>query len=240
MHPPPSAAAANGGNGGGGEPDPLLPPPPFPPPPPQPQPQQQHQNSERALALPGTHPRGGASSSSDEESSSEEEEGDGREQFAGPLDAEACTLGGAGARGGEAGVPQRLYVFSRDARGVKIREGGAYVQAWLQPPTRGGPSSAGAEVEKIEASVLDAGDGSYAVEFVAPRKGNFDLHVRINGVAVGGGAFPLFFSAASSGRGPRALPPVVCNLAAPLATTSKSQYMPVVAGASQVLHSNVE
>ena len=143
-----------------------------------------------ALALPGKHPRDDSSSSDDDFSSDDDEDAN-KEQFAGPLDAESCTLGGAGARGGEAGSLQRLYVFSRDARGVKIREGGAYVQAWLQPPTRLSSTVNGAaEPEKIDASVLDAGDGSYAVEFVAPRKGNFDLHVLINGAAVGGGRVP--------------------------------------------------
>lgn len=215
VHPPAAAlaAAANGGDDGAN--DLLPPPPPFPPPPPPPP-------QGLALALPGRYPRGD-SSSSDEESSSEdddEEENARREQFAGPLDAEACTLGGAGARGGEAGAVQKLYVFSRDSRGVKVREGGAYVQAWLQPPARGASATAGAEVEKIEASILDAGDGSYAVEFIAPRKGNFDLHVMINGSAVGGGAFPLFFSARSGKGGPLALPPAPLPGALTAATTT--------------------
>ena len=139
MHPPPSAAAANGGNGGGGEPDPLLPPPPFPPPPPQPQPQQQHQNSERALALPGTHPRGGASSSSDEESSSEEEEDATGSSLRAPWTQRRAPSAARAPAAARPACLQKLYVFSRDARGVKIREGGAYVQAWLQPPTRGVP-----------------------------------------------------------------------------------------------------
>ena len=45
----------------------------------------------------------------------------------GPLDPEQCTVAGRGFSGGAAGAPLSLTVFSKDANGIRVREGGAHV-----------------------------------------------------------------------------------------------------------------
>ncbi|KAK9836951.1 hypothetical protein WJX81_002189 [Elliptochloris bilobata] len=109
---------------------------------------------------------------------------------AGPIDPDRCLIGGPGYQGGAAKSPVTFYVTAKDARGTRVHEGGAYVVVRVTPGTSA--RAAGAEVVMPE--VRDAGDGSYTCTYAVAARGDYELSVEVNGAAMGGSPFPVFFS----------------------------------------------
>ncbi|KAI7837107.1 hypothetical protein COHA_009055 [Chlorella ohadii] len=111
----------------------------------------------------------------------------------GPLDPARCRVHGPGFSGGAAGQPVKLTLTARDANGKRIREGGAMVLVMVEPPRTPGVEE---EPDAIEAEVTDHGDGTYTAVYTVPSKGNYQLHIEVDGDPVGDSPYPVFFSAA--------------------------------------------
>ncbi|KAL4446815.1 hypothetical protein ABPG77_008059 [Micractinium sp. CCAP 211/92] len=125
---------------------------------------------------------------SDSEDSSDEGEPDAPP---GPPDAARCRAHGPGFSGAAAGAPVSLTITCRDAAGKRVREGGAFILVMVEPTAPPG----GEEPEPIQAEVKDHGNGTYTASYEVPSKGNYQLHIEVNGEPLGGSPFPLFFSA---------------------------------------------
>ncbi|PRW57698.1 RNA recognition motif-containing isoform 1 [Chlorella sorokiniana] len=111
----------------------------------------------------------------------------------GPLDPARCRVHGPGFSGGAAGQPVKLTLTARDANGKRIREGGAMLLVMVEPPRAPGQEE---EPDAIEAEVTDHGDGTYSAVYTVPAKGNYQLHIEVDGEPVGDSPYPVFFSAA--------------------------------------------
>lgn len=85
----------------------------------------------------------------------------------GPLDPQNCTVAGRGFSGGAAGSPLSLTVFSKDARGIRITEGGTSVIVSLD-------NNEGECVIKVEA--VDKNDGTYTATYTAPPRGDYKVN----------------------------------------------------------------
>ena len=118
---------------------------------------------------------GEAREPSEEPSESEEEEDD-VDLPPGPLDPEQVTLGGPGARGGAAQSTVSLFVTAKDERGTRIREGGAYVVATIQP----GNAARAAGADTVHAEVKDSGDGTYVVTYSVAARGDYEVRRTAN------------------------------------------------------------
>lgn len=90
---------------------------------------------------------------------------------AGPIDPERCTIGGPGFQGGAAQAPVTFYVTAKDARGTRIREGGAYVVVKVTP----GSSARAAGAEAVVPDVRDVGDGTYNCTYSVPVRGDYEV-----------------------------------------------------------------
>jgi Filamin/ABP280 repeat len=84
-------------------------------------------------------------------------------------------------------VPASFTVECRDAERRRVHDGGAAVEVSVQ-------NSSGAVVE-CTVSVRDAGDGSYGVTYSVPSRGDYSLHVLVDGGEVAGSPFSVFFAA---------------------------------------------
>lgn len=83
----------------------------------------------------------------------------------GPLDPERCTASGPGFAGGAAGSPVYLNVMAKDARGIRLKEGGAKVDVFVE---------ALMDRDKvIEVTIKDNGNGSYTATYTAPVRGDY-------------------------------------------------------------------
>ncbi len=89
----------------------------------------------------------------------------------GPIDPERCTMGGPGYQGGAAQAAVTFYVTAKDARGTRIREGGAYVVVRVTP----GTSARAAGAEPVSPDVRDAGDGTYICTYSVPARGDYEV-----------------------------------------------------------------
>ncbi|KAL4434070.1 hypothetical protein ABPG75_000511 [Micractinium tetrahymenae] len=128
---------------------------------------------------------------SDSEASSDEGEADAPP---GPPDAARCRAHGAGFSGAAAGAPVSLTITCRDAAGKRVRDGGAFILVMVEPVAPPG-AAPGEEPEPIQAEVKDHGNGTYTASYEVPSKGNYQLHIEVNGEPLGGSPFPVFFSA---------------------------------------------
>ena len=120
--------------------------------------------------------------------------------MSGPPCAARCTVSGAAASsaGGFCGAPSALVLTAYDEAGARIRDGGARVTVVAQWE-RGPDGEGGAEgrPEKfISVNVVDADDGTYVANFVAPRPGVYRVHVEIDGRPVAGSPFSPRFERA--------------------------------------------
>lgn len=106
----------------------------------------------------------------------------------GPVDPSKCLAAGPGIAGGTAGAPSTFTVVAKDSDGRKISLGGAHVKVKVSP----GVGVGGADQEGI---VKDQNDGTYAVTYAVPKRGNYMVHVECNGSPIMGSPFPVFFSA---------------------------------------------
>eukprot|EP00887_Chlorella_sp_A99_P003421 scaffold7.g3421.t1 len=169
-------------------------------------------NHQTALVV---HGEAGTTGGCGADSSSSESEPDEEELPPGPLEPERCSAHGPGFAGGAAGAPVKLTITSKDERGKRIREGGAYVRVGVEP-TGGG--------ERLEAEVTDHANGQYTAVYAVPAKGNYKLYIDINGAPMGGSPFPLFFSAPD----PNAAKAAAAAAAAPSAAPGAAPGLPGV------------
>ena len=106
-----------------------------------------------------------------EEEPSESEEEEDADLPPGPISAEHCTLGGPGYTGGAAKSTVSFFVTAKDERGTRIREGGAYVVATIQP----GNAARAAGADTVHAEVKDSGDGTYVVTYSVAARGDYEV-----------------------------------------------------------------
>ena len=108
-----------------------------------------------------------------EESSSEEEEVD---LPPGPISSEHCTVGGPGFVGGAAKANISFYVTAKDETDKRIREGGAYVTATVNP----GNSARAGGAELVFADIRDNGDGTYTATYAVEARGDYEVSLATN------------------------------------------------------------
>lgn len=106
----------------------------------------------------------------------------------GPVDPAKCTAAGTGIAGGTACAPSSFVIVTKDADGRKVPNGGAQIKVNVKP-------GQGVGATEQEGIVKDAGDGTYTVTYVVPKRGNYMVDVECNGKAIMGSPFPVFFSA---------------------------------------------
>ena len=104
----------------------------------------------------------------EEESSEEEEEVD---LPPGPISSEHCTVGGPGFVGGSAKSSISFYVTAKDETGKRIRDGGAYVTATVNP---GRVARAGG-AELVFADIRDNSDGTYTATYTVEARGDYEV-----------------------------------------------------------------
>ena len=89
----------------------------------------------------------------------------------GPIDPDRCTIGGPGYQGGAAKSDVTFYVTAKDARGTRIRDGGAYVVVRVTP----GTSARAAGAETVSPDVRDNGDGTYSCKYSVAARGDYEV-----------------------------------------------------------------
>ncbi|KAK3163622.1 hypothetical protein QOZ80_1AG0006050 [Eleusine coracana subsp. coracana] len=109
----------------------------------------------------------------------------------GPVDPSKCSAAGPGIAGGSAGAPATFTVVAKDRRSRRITTGGACVRVRVSP-------AAGVGGDDLEGAVKDNGDGSYSVTYAVPKRGNYMVHIELDGSPVMGSPFPVFFSASTA------------------------------------------
>lgn len=135
-------------------------------------------------------PEGGDDGGGDDDSDSEGDD-DGQDLSSkplGPVDPSRCSAAGAGVAGGTACAPATFVVVTKDSDGRKVPSGGAEVKVRVSP----GAGVGGADLDGM---VKDQGDGTYAVTYAVPKRGNYMVHVECDGKPIMGSPFPVFFSA---------------------------------------------
>uniref|UniRef100_A0ACD5X165 Uncharacterized protein n=1 Tax=Avena sativa TaxID=4498 RepID=A0ACD5X165_AVESA len=110
----------------------------------------------------------------------------------GPVDPSKSSAAGPGIAGGSAAAPAIFTVVGKDRDGRRVPSGGALVRVRVRPAA-GGDSDL-----DVVAVVRDNGDGSYAVSYSVPRRGNYMVHVDLDGAPIMGSPFPVFFSAVTT------------------------------------------
>ncbi|KAK1611934.1 hypothetical protein QYE76_035607 [Lolium multiflorum] len=109
----------------------------------------------------------------------------------GPVDPAKSSAAGPGIAGGSAAAPATFTVVGKDRDGRRVTSGGASVRVRVRPADNSDNSD-------LEGAVRDNADGSYVVTYVVPRRGNYMVHVDLDGAPIMGSPFPVFFSAAST------------------------------------------
>jgi hypothetical protein len=109
----------------------------------------------------------------------------------GPVDPSKCSAAGPGIAGGSAGAPATFTVVAKDRQSRRITTGGARVRVRVSP-------AAGVGGDDLEGAVKDNGDGSYSVTYAVHKRGNYMVHIELDGSPVMGSPFPVFFSAATA------------------------------------------
>lgn len=91
-------------------------------------------------------------------------------------------------QGTHAGMPVKLFIHVKDERGLRMKEGGEDVAVRVQA------TGVGASQQYIGVAITDNNDGTYTAVYTPPAKGNYLVSVEINGMAIAGSPFPVFFS----------------------------------------------
>jgi hypothetical protein len=112
----------------------------------------------------------------------------------GPVDPSKSYAAGPGIAGGSAAAPATFTVVGKDRDGRRVPSGGARVLVRIRPAA-GGDSDSDLDAGAV---VRDNADGSYAVTYAVPRRGNYMVHVDLDGAPIMGSPFPVFFSAATT------------------------------------------
>ncbi|KAJ0988909.1 hypothetical protein J5N97_007265 [Dioscorea zingiberensis] len=128
-------------------------------------------------------------------SDDEEEEEDLSSKPIGPPDPSKCLAAGAGIAGGTACAPSSFVLTAKDSDGRRVPSGGARVRVKISPGVGVGGSDQ-------EGMVKDQGDGTYTVTYAVPKRGNYMVHIELDGRPVMGSPFPVFFSAGAAGTLP--------------------------------------
>ncbi|KAK1356419.1 Serine/threonine-protein kinase fray2 [Heracleum sosnowskyi] len=118
----------------------------------------------------------------------------------GPVDPAKCTAAGTGIAGGTACAPSSFVIVTKDTDGRKVPTGGAQITVKVKP-------GQGVGATEQEGIVKDAGDGTYTITYVVPKRGNYMVEVECNGKSIMGSPFPVFFSAGSTTGGLLGLAP---------------------------------
>lgn len=118
----------------------------------------------------------------------------------GPVDPAKCTAAGTGIAGGTACAPSSFVIVTKDSDGRKISTGGAQITVRVKP-------GQGVGATEQEGIVKDAGDGTYTITYVVPKRGNYMVEVECNGKSIMGSPFPVFFSAGTTTGGLLGLAP---------------------------------
>lgn len=132
-----------------------------------------------------------------EESSSEEEEVD---LPPGPISSEHCTVGGPGFVGGSAKASISFYVTAKDEVDKRIREGGAYVTATVNP----GNSARAGGAQLVFAEIRDNHDGTYTATYSVEARGDYEVRTVTGSKSSG----PCLHSCSCMQR---MLPPSLCR-----------------------------
>ncbi|KAG8053723.1 hypothetical protein GUJ93_ZPchr0001g30517 [Zizania palustris] len=145
----------------------------------------------------------------------------------GPVDPSKSSAAGPGIAGGSAGAPATFTVVAKDRDSRRVPTCGARVRVRVSP-------AAGVGGDDLDGAVKDNGDGSYAVTYVVPKRGNYMVHVDLDGSPVMGSPFPVFFSASNTATSvattfPTSLPAV--SAAYPNMVNQTMPNMPNYAGA---------
>ncbi|KAM3197421.1 hypothetical protein ACQJBY_072839 [Aegilops geniculata] len=117
----------------------------------------------------------------------------------GPVDPSKSSAAGPGIAGGSAGAPATFTVVGKDRDGRRVSVGGARVRVRICP-------AAGVGGDDLDGGVRDNGDGSYAVTYAVPKRGNYMVHIDLDGSPIMGSPFPVFFSAATAASAAAAFP----------------------------------
>jgi arginine/serine-rich splicing factor 12 len=136
------------------------------------------------LALNGAAKKDESSSDSDSDSDFSDD-GNGAP---GTIHTASCTLYGPGFSGGSANTELKFYIAAKDSRGRKLTTGGAIIIARLTP------SLGVSHPDPVYVNISDQGNGTYVGTYTVPMRGNWQLHVQIDGEPANGSPFPLFFS----------------------------------------------
>lgn len=118
-------------------------------------------------------------------------EDDAAEEPPGSPAPEFFMASGPGLAGGAAGVRAAVTITARDVNRRRVRDGGqgAEVMVKVLPARPGGGG------EPIIAELTDRGDGSYVAIYQVPEKGNYNVHIEVEGTEIDGSPYPVFFSA---------------------------------------------
>ncbi|KAH7683062.1 putative splicing factor SR protein [Dioscorea alata] len=128
-------------------------------------------------------------------SDDDDEEEDLSSKPIGPPDPSKSLAAGAGIAGGTACAPASFVLTAKDSDGRRVPSGGAHVRVKISPGVGVGGSDQ-------EGMVKDQGDGTYTVTYAVPKRGNYMVHIELDGRPVMGSPFPVFFSAGPAGTLP--------------------------------------
>ncbi|KAI5004854.1 hypothetical protein ZWY2020_032097 [Hordeum vulgare] len=117
----------------------------------------------------------------------------------GPVDPSKSSAAGPGIAGGSAGAPATFTVVGKDRDGRRVSVGGARVRVRICP-------AAGVGGDDLDGGVRDNGDGSYGVTYAVPKRGNYMVHIELDGSPIMGSPFPVFFSVATAASAAAAFP----------------------------------
>lgn len=109
-------------------------------------------------------------------STSSDEEEDESQLPPGPIEPARCTATGPGFTGGAAGRPVKMVITAKDAKGRRIREGGASVVVTLE--------AAHKSTILVTAQVQDHVDGTYTATYECPGKGPYQVRVVVVGACL--------------------------------------------------------
>jgi Filamin/ABP280 repeat len=156
-----------------------------------------HANGDRsAAAAVGTKEQFPNESSSSDEDDYEEKDA---ASLSGPIDPEQCTASGPGITGGSAGTSVNFLVRTKDTSGRFLAEGGAYIVVTIENQNVRNQKNSHAY---IQAQVIDNTNGTYKIFYSVPEKGSYQIDIKINGAAITGSPFPVYFSAPVPGEIP--------------------------------------
>ena len=106
-----------------------------------------------------------------------------------PTSPPATTVDGKGLYRAIAGSPSSFTIAARDAEGVHQAAGGDLFRAWLTSP----------QGVLINASVMDANDGTYTVGYTPTIAALYSLDIQLDGISVGNSPYTVtVFPAATS------------------------------------------